>query len=618
MRILIIDDEPRLLSAYKQIFENENHANNQELKSLEDDLFGEDNNESPIDNSIDAEISYAKQGLEGVSLVKQSIADKNPYQLAFIDFRMPPGIDGAETARLIRAIDSEINIVIVSAFADKDIQEITKIAGPAHKIFFIAKPFSVSEIKQMALSLNARWHEDKVSIENLQEQIIKLKESEARAIHLANHDTLTGAPNRHFFNRELAEKLNRPNANFAVAVFDLDRFKSINDKYGHTTGDDLINSIFKSVRASLPDDVFLARIGGDAFGLLMENYNIEKANIIAQNIIEICRQPFKVFATHIQTSASVGLLHSTQIEKCDANEIMRWADIALYSAKSDGRDRVCVFNKKLDESIRFRQTILTGLTEALKNGELVNNYQPIVDKDNLKIAGFEALLRWHSKEHGMISPGIFVPIAEDSDLIFELGDWVIRRALLDCKNWPNQYVSINCSPKQFKRMEFVEFLCEAAKEAEVPHEKIQIEITETAIFDDVDHAKQVLQKFHDLGFRIALDDFGTGYSSLVSVRNFAIDCIKIDKSFVQQIGLEKHSNAIVQSISILARTLGLNVVAEGVETEHQCQALRILGCSHLQGYLFGKAIGPAEALELAKRDTPIFTIISDTLLKKVG
>jgi EAL domain-containing protein (putative c-di-GMP-specific phosphodiesterase class I) len=254
----------------------------------------------------------------------------------------------------------------------------------------------------------------------------------------------------------------------------------------------------------------------------------------------------------------------------------------------------------MDESIRFRRRIEGGLSQAIAAGELSLAYQPIVAREEIEVVGFEALLRWNTTEFGPISPAMFIPIAEESNLIHELGDWVLDEALKQLHIWPGQYVSVNFSPRQFRRQNFVGHLIERVQRAGVTANRVQIEITETAIFDDADRAADTLYRLRQMGFRIALDDFGTGYSSLYNIRKFALDCLKIDRSFIDGMGRERESAAIVQSIIHLGRALGLGIVAEGVETEVQAQALRLAGASHMQGYFFSRPVTAEAAQAMAE------------------
>ena len=253
------------------------------------------------------------------------------------------------------------------------------------------------------------------------------------------------------------------------------------------------------------------------------------------------------------------------------------------------------FDQALDESARFRLKIETGLREAMAKNELTLAFQPIVDQNDLDVVGFEALVRWESAEYGTVSPALFVPIAEDSGLIHELGDWIVPRALEACKSWPFQYVSINFSPRQFLRPGVKERLLAAVASAGLEPSRVQIEITETALFDNIEDAAAILDELQAVGFRIALDDFGTGYSSLFNLKSFNINCIKIDRSFVSALGKETNATAIVTAMTQLARSMGLSVVAEGVEDQFQHHALRLAGCSHMQGFRFGYPVDAAAA-----------------------
>ncbi len=599
MRILVVDDEQAVLDAYRHVLEKPvSQEGNEALLSLASALFEE--GEFPVGDASasDAEITYASQGLDAVELVTQAVKAGKPYQVAFIDIRMPPGIDGKETAKRIRAIDPDVNLVIVSAYSDHSVTEITAVAGPADKIFYICKPFTADEVNQMAQALSKRWENDSRQIAMLCEKMAELAASEARAVHAANHDFLTGAPNRVAFHRELTARLNGGDRNFALAMVDLDRFKYVNDTFGHVAGDELLRSIYEKLRANAPKGSVIARLGGDEFGLIVDCAHHETVQAACDKVVAICSRSFSVFGNSVNVSASCGALLASDYPANDSADLMRYADIALFSAKRSGRQQVTIFDRQMDESLQFRRLIEAGLKQAITRNEFTLHYQPIVERDTLRFVGFEALLRWQSPEHGYVSPEVFIPIAEESSLIYDIGDWVVRQALLDCNQWPDQIVSINISPRQFKRQDFVDRLRAFADEAGVPVHRVQIEITETAIFENAERAAIMMAELQNMGFRIALDDFGTGYSNMFNVKNFALDCIKIDKSFIEGLGKERHSAAIINSITHLARALGLSVVAEGVETELQSQTLRVVGCSHMQGYYFGE---PTELGEATRR-----------------
>ncbi|MCJ2185728.1 putative bifunctional diguanylate cyclase/phosphodiesterase [Novosphingobium beihaiensis] len=600
MKILVVDDEEAVREAYRHVLaERRDFPPAGGLTAMARDLFGEDvlaGEDAPAAAHPVFDVHFASQGLDAVAMVQNALDRNDPFKAAFIDVRMPPGIDGRETARRIRAIDSDINLVIVTAYSDHSATDIATVAGPADKIFYISKPFSSEEIRQMALALCQRWDNDTGQLELLRQKVAELATSEARARHAALHDSLTGAANRMAFLQELSCRITRGDTGFALAIIDLDRFKHVNDTFGHGAGDDLLIAVYDILHEQVPPHSMVARLGGDEFGLLLPADQLEEAQAICAHLVESCSRSFSVFGNSARIGASCGLMMPKEQPYRDASELMRFADLALFAAKRDGRERVCVFDGAMDESQRFRQVIEGGLRRAIAEGELSLHYQPIVERDDLKTVGFEALLRWNSPESGPISPAIFIPIAEESGLIDDLGEWVVDHALKDCAGWPDLFVSINFSPRQFKRANFVEWLDARVAHAQVAPRNVQIEITETAIFEDTSWAADVLRELQAKGYRIALDDFGTGYSSLFNIKNFSLNCLKIDKSFIEGLGHDRHSAAIVSSVIHLARALGLYIIAEGVETDEQCQVLRLTGCSHMQGFLFGK---PANAAETA-------------------
>lgn len=589
MRILLVDDEPAILDAYRHILAKEANDATSDLDALASELFNSPSVTS-LEQKHSAELHFCRQGLEAVAAVEKARAEAHPFQVVFLDIRMPPGIDGKETARRIRAIDPDINIVIVSAYSDHNVTDIALAAGPPDKIFYISKPFAAEEIQQMASALTRRWEADARQIALLRQKINELAESEARARHAALHDGLTGAPNRVAFQQALSEKVHSHNSDFLLVLIDLDRFKAVNDTFGHGAGDHLLRTIYEAIRDEATHGTLIARLGGDEFGVILGSSTIEAGEQFCRNIVQRCSQDYMIFGNSVRVGASVGMLWAGDFAGRDAHDLLRFADIALYEAKKRGRQQYCRFDEAMDASTKFRQTIESALRAAIANDELAVHYQPIIERDTLVPIGFEALLRWNNPVHGEIPPAIFIPIAEDTGLIHAIGDWVVDRALTDCRNWPEFIVSINFSPAQFRRADFVDAIRNKATDLGIPFGRIQIEVTETAMFDDVDRASSMLVELQELGFRVALDDFGTGYSNLLSVKNFALDCIKIDKSFVDGLGVESDAAAIVNAITQLARGLGLSVIAEGVETDIQCQALRVIGCSHMQGYLFGKGV----------------------------
>ncbi len=608
MHILIVDDEPAMHDGYRRSFAGQRSCTGDALEAMAVELFGDERQEL-VEDVPDFALTHCDQGLDAVAAVERAIADNMPFAVAFIDVRMPPGIDGRETAHRIRALDPQINIVIVTGFSDFSPIEISKVAGPADKIFYIAKPFEVAEILQTAIALAQRWENDRelmaarellaAQVLQLEEQAAELAANESRALHIAMHDSLTDAPNRLAFLRALAART-RGEALFATVMIDLDRFKLVNDTLGHLAGDALIGEVCGILNRSAPDGAMVARLGGDEFGILFDTSCEAAAVSACERIIAACSVSIRVFGNSVQGGASAGLVVTVGGQGRDPVDVMRRSDQALNDAKRGGRGIVRLFDESMDEGVRFRRRIEGGLSQAIAKGELSLVYQPIVSRDAIDVVGFEALVRWNAEQYGPMSPATFIPIAEESNLIHELGDWVLHEALDVLKQWPGQYVSVNFSPRQFRRQNFAGHIMASVARAGVEPTRLQIEITETAIFDDSERAAETLYTLREMGFRIALDDFGTGYSSLYNIRKFALDSLKIDKSFIEGMGRERESAAIVHSIIHLGRALGLGVIAEGVETEAQVQALRLAGASHLQGYFFSRPVTADLALAMAR------------------
>ncbi len=454
-RLLIVDDEPAMHDSYARCFAVQRGAAENALDAMAAELFGDDAPaaDAAADDSFD--LTHCHQGLDAVAAVEAALAAGTPYAVAFIDVRMPPGIDGRETARRIRALDPEINLCIVTGFSDFSPIEISKVAGPADKIFYIAKPFEVAEIVQTATALAHRWQVDReltaareqlaAQIVQLEEQSAELAANESRAIHMATHDSLTDAPNRLAFLRALGDRAKRPGL-FATAMFDLDRFKIVNDTLGHLAGDALIREVCSILHAQAPEGAIVARLGGDEFGVLFDAPGDEAAVMACDRIVAACAGTHQVFGNSVQSGASAGLVVVEGAGVCDPIDALRRADLALNDAKRAGRGVTRLFDESMDEGIRFRRRIEHGLGQAIARDELSLVYQPIVARNQLEVTGFEALVRWNTQEYGPISPATFIPIAEESNVIHELGDWILDTALAMVTRFPGQYVSVNFSP----------------------------------------------------------------------------------------------------------------------------------------------------------------------------
>jgi diguanylate cyclase (GGDEF)-like protein len=509
---------------------------------------------------------------------------------------MPPGIDGRETARRIRNLDEDVQIVIVTGYSDHAPHQVAAVAGPIDKLFYVSKPFDRLEIRQLASSLSARWHltrDLKATQAALREKLAlvedaysELATSEAKARHASLHDSLTGLANRLSFSQQLRKRL-AAGRQTSLLFVDLDRFKQVNDTVGHIGGDALVKAVAAMMGKALPPGSVLARLGGDEFGVLIDGDG-EQTTRVCHELIQMCAQPHMILGKRLSVTASIGVAATSSDDLLGDQELLRRADLALYVAKREGRNRFAWFRQDLDDGSKVQRQIVEALQDALDKEELSLVYQPIVDSVQARAVGFEALVRWNSPVLGELSPSLFVPIAEESGQILALGRWIIREAIREAIGWPDAFLSLNLSPVQFTSDELADYIVDECRAAGMPPSRVQLEITETSLFANLARASQVMSALRQEGFRFALDDFGTGYSSLVHLKQFPLDCIKIDRSFVSAMTTDPQARAIVRSVTSLARALGMSVIAEGVESHLQEIALRQVGCGLHQGYLLGK------------------------------
>ena len=435
-----------------------------------------------------------------------------------------------------------------------------------------------------------------------------LSRSESQARHEAKHDALSGLPNRVHMVERMEAFLHSPvvkrRGDRAVAAYvDVDRFKDINDTLGHEAGDQLIKAIAQRLNARLRPQDFLARFGGDEFVILCVPGGQEAGHALAERVAQAFASPFSVNGQNIRVTASVGLAVAPD-NGATADELMRHADIALYEAKDRGRDRAVFFTAEMAEQVEHRRAIELALRAALENDELTLNYQPIISCGTGAITGVEALLRWQHPEHGDMSPADFIPIAENAGLLPTLGEWVLDRAMADAKRWPHLEVAVNLSPVQFRHVDLEETLRRLVKSHGVPPSRFVLEITEGVLLESTDRVNTVLDAIRGMGFKTALDDFGTGYSSLSYLCNFKFDKIKIDRSFIASIAKVDTSRTIIKSVVTLGRGLGMDIVAEGVETEFEAMMMTHFGCTELQGYYFSRPLPVEEMTELLRTFRP--------------
>jgi diguanylate cyclase (GGDEF)-like protein len=436
----------------------------------------------------------------------------------------------------------------------------------------------------------------------IHQDITSQKRVEAELAHMARYDPLTGLANRAVFLAQTNEALARARQlgeHFSILMLDLDQFKAVNDSLGHASGDSLLRAVAERFHQIMPDVDHVARFGGDEFVLLQTAQRDQadhrgSAIALADRILAAITQPYDLDGRRVVIGLSIGITLAPE-DGCDADALIRNADLALYTAKSEGRNRYRFFEAAMEAQARERRELEADLRNAIAREEFELYYQTIIDAASGACCGAEALIRWHHPERGLIAPGQFIGLAEDSGLIVPLGEWILRKACADAANWPPHLnVAVNLSPMQFKQSNLLDVLRSALRESGLTPQRLELEITETVLIEKNEENLAVLHQLKDLGASIVLDDFGIGYSSMRYLQIFPIDKIKIDKSFIQSMPNHSDSVAIVCAIAGLARNLDIETTAEGVETAEQFALLRSAGCQLAQGYLFSRPVPVAK------------------------
>ncbi len=492
---------------------------------------------------------------------------------------------GAPTAgdRVIQLADAQGDVIARFAW---------KPTRPGGAIVASVVPFMVLALAGFALLVG-------LGMRYMRRTAAAIATGERQLRHLALHDPVCGLPNRIYF----AERLERTIAQVrggglpaAVFYIDLDHFKDVNDTLGHHIGDELILNVTQRLSRVMRGDDLVARLGGDEFAIITtcasDSYSLQA---IAGRILAALCAPYAINEHNIIIGASIGI---AVIDRSagGAGDILRYADMALYRAKNEGRNRACIYDTAMDADLSHRKLLEGDLLHAIRNDELRAAYQPIVNAAGDTVVGVEALARWTHPSHGEIPPSRFIPIAEHSGLIVELGEWMLRRACLDGRDWPGLTVAVNVSPLQFRRSDFVELVERILTETDFDANRLELELTESTLLGNFETAELSMLRLKAIGVRFALDDFGTGYSSLLYLRRFPFDKLKIDSSFVRSIEKAPDAAAIVHAVVSLGRGLSMKVTAEGVETAEQHLFLRAAGVHSMQGFRFGRP-GPADEID---------------------
>jgi diguanylate cyclase (GGDEF)-like protein len=436
--------------------------------------------------------------------------------------------------------------------------------------------------------------------------------NEERIRYQAYHDLLTGLPNRTSFAEHLEEAMRRSKRfgwSVALMFLDLDRFKRVNDSLGHEAGDELLRIVASRLKTCIRETDILFRMGGDEFTVLLENVRTpEEVAAVAARMLAAVAQPAVIAHHELTPTASIGIAIYPRDDQ-RGERLVKAADAAMYRAKDVGRNRYAFFTQEMTERVESQLRLEADLERALKHGEFVLHYQPRVSTATRRVVSIEALLRWNKPQVGLVAPGTFVPLLEESGLIVPVGAWVLRTACRQAKVWqeeglPAMRISVNISSRQFRSESLVETIRDALESSGLAPESLELELTESLLVESAENAVTIMQRLKALGVTLSIDDFGTGYSSLNYLKRFPIDCLKIDSSFVHDLHTSAKDAAIVEAISALAKSLGIGLVAEGVEETRQADFLRARYCTELQGFLFSRPLAAEEIVDAVRKLAP--------------
>jgi diguanylate cyclase (GGDEF)-like protein len=526
-----------------------------------------------------------------VRRVSDALAQLNSFEfdVVLLDLLLPDA-RGMEVVATVREVAPAIPIVVL---ADGDTESLAMEATSRGAQDYLVKGRDGGPLLRRALR-----------------QAIERKRLEEKVAAVNQYDYLTGLPNRALLRSHLDRAISRSERNakhLALIFLDIDRFKLINDSYGHLAGDALLRQIADRLKQSVRRSDFVARLGGDEFAILAEELDsIDDARLIAEKILASLVAPLPFQGIDVYATISVGVAVHPGPAGQTVDQLLTAADVAMYRAKKIGRNNYQMFEATMLEATSERLRLESDLHNALKKGEILLHYQPQIDARNGRVVGVEALVRWKHPKHGMVSPAEFIPIAEDVGLIVPIGDFVLATAARQLRSWRESgldlRVAVNISPAQFRAGQLGRRVSEALEATGLPPRVLELELTESMLVEDARATTDLLKELKALDVRIAIDDFGTGYSSLAYLRRFPLDALKIDRSFVDGLGSEPNDEAIASAVISMSRALGLEVVAEGVETSQQFRFLKDHDCDVAQGFFFSRPL-PVDQVEAFCRKT---------------
>lgn len=612
-RLLIVDDQQQIHDTFDRIFSSERREH-EALSDFESRFLGSTNHRGSFRQTRpqkNYKLDHAVSGEQAVGMVREAMQVGKPYAVAFVDMRMPNGLDGMETTELLWENDPDLHVVICTAYSDHIWENVLKRLGYNDQLLLLKKPFESDEARQLALALSEKSRLAAIQnqkVRDLGNEVERRRRAEESMRDMAHRDALTKLPNRSY----LIEKLTRlvqhvdPQAvnHHAVLFLDLDDFKIINDSLGHDAGDLLLNQVAgrlkecvrqRDITGRVPQATETVRLGGDEFVVLLEK--LEKpqdALLIADRIVDRISDPFDLCDRLVTVGTSIGIAFLSS-DVCDAHQALRNADTAMYRAKNSGKGRVAVFDHTMHEDFLARLELENQLRRAVEREQFTLNYQPIVNLERGIVQGAEVLIRWTLEEGNSISPCQFIPMIEDIGLIIRVGEWVLERAMREFltlsggigrNGCEDLYLGVNVSRRQLNDPFFFESLEKILEKTGFDRRRLKLEINESSGARGDEQALQTMRDLHHSGVGIQIDDFGKGQSSLTCFQDYPIEAVKIDRSFTASLAKDNSHAVIARAILQLAHHLNAKIIAEGVESETQLDWLRQAGCDAAQGFLF--------------------------------
>jgi diguanylate cyclase len=627
-RILVIDDNEDIHADFRKILAAPERSDS--YAAAKAALFGAADDAASPSSDLDIQVDSATQGQEGVAKAAEALRAGTPYHVAFVDMRMPPGWDGLKTIQQLWAIDPSVEVVICTAYSDHSLEALGPELGNTNKLLVLKKPFDNVEIRQLARTLSEKWVAERAAALRLNDLEQIVHERTATIEHAALHDRLTGLANRALLLQRLERCLQvsrrAPQKKFAVLFLDFDRFKLINDSFGHAIGDQVLKEIAERLRASMRDVDLMcdastpSRLGGDEFIVLLEDLRETRDAVrVAQRLLDALATPHRIDGQDVCITASIGIATSDR-DYQKADEVIRDADTAMYRAKAEGRARYVVFDRAMHAEVMNRLSVENRLRAAVQADRITLHYQPVVRLRDGRLVGFEALVRWTDPEHGPMPASKIIEMAEDSGLIVPMGLAILRQACRQLCSWQEQFetaraitMSVNLSPRQLATPDLVGSVGRILTETGVLPTSLVLEITETALLSGFESAQEIFTALRRMGIGLHLDDFGTGYSSLGCLHRLPLTAIKIDRAFTQEINVRPAQMRVLEAIVAIARALQLEVTVEGIETAEQLDTLRGLAVDHGQGYYFGKPAPPERAAELLQAPQAFAALVTGAL-----